>query len=64
MGRFNVEISETFIKVVSIEALSEREAIGQAMEQYQKGEVLVPHEGAADVRFAITRPPAIYIPKA
>jgi hypothetical protein len=64
MTEFSVEVSETFVRVINIEALTEHDAIVQAMEKYAHGEVTPINKDVTNVAFAISKPPKIYISKA
>lgn len=51
MKEFNIEISETLQKVISIEAESEKEALKIAKEKYRNEEIILDYTDFKDVDF-------------
>jgi hypothetical protein len=66
MTEFSVKVSETFVRVINVEALTEHEAIAKVMEKYKNGDVTTNKDVAnvTSVTFAISKPPKFYISKA
>lgn len=50
---YNVEIVETLIRVVTVEATSEEEAIEQVMHDYNNAELVLDADDFFDVEFEI-----------
>jgi hypothetical protein len=63
MAKFSVEISETYVKIINVEAQTEQKAILQAMEKYWSGDIAVGKE-VASVAFVMHKSPKIYLSKA
>jgi Ran GTPase-activating protein (RanGAP) involved in mRNA processing and transport len=53
MKKYKVEIKEISVKVVSVQASSEDEALENVKDQYRRGDIVLEYDDFIDVEFSI-----------